>query len=298
VPATSATSTRGRKAALKAGRALPPARPGAAPGYPITSGEQWEKARQAVGRVKDPARRAKLAGLLRKTAPAFGKQKALAQSWAAPGGAKTMSGQLQGILLAGDHSKGTAMNSSAGRPVTLAGAVTSPSDVVIARGANGRAEVRHRRGGGLIGEVYHKEGSTEWVSGLALARGRELAPHTHQRAALAELIGTHNKFSSTRDHLPDTAPLQPPATQTPLMQQWGIPAVRALATPTNGASDGPTMTSQAGNSDSTSGNGGGDTAGLTAKGIMIYKKLKAKGWPAARCLVFARRAQSFGGKQS
>lgn len=72
------------------------------------------------------------------------------------------------------------------------------------------------------------------------------------------------------------------------MEQYGIPAIRALATPTTGSSDGPRTTSAAG--DDSSG-----PSGLSAKGQQIYKKLKAKGFPDARAMAFAKRAQSFGG---
>lgn len=36
-------------------------------------------------------------------------------------------------------------------------------------------------------------------------------------------------------------------------------------------------------------------AGLNPRGMTIYQKLLARGFPAARALLFARRAQSFGG---
>jgi hypothetical protein len=75
-----------RQAAYKQGNALPPASPGGEPGFPVTTAKQWDDALRAVGRVKDSARRAALAKLLRKTAPRFGMQHKLQHSWAAPGG--------------------------------------------------------------------------------------------------------------------------------------------------------------------------------------------------------------------
>jgi hypothetical protein len=89
-----------RQTAYKQGMALPPPSKGAAPGFPIQDAGHWEKARQAVGRVKDPARREALASLLRKTAPKFGKEKALAGSWAAPGGSQHANDSDAGISLA------------------------------------------------------------------------------------------------------------------------------------------------------------------------------------------------------
>lgn len=74
------------------------------------------------------------------------------------------------------------------------------------------------------------------------------------------------------------------------MQAYGIPAIRALATPTVGASDGPRTTS----SDSSDGDSDGPS-GLSPKGMQIYKKLKARGFPDARAMAFAKRAQTFGG---
>ncbi|HEY2638971.1 MAG TPA: zinc ribbon domain-containing protein [Streptosporangiaceae bacterium] len=80
-------SAEGRRRAFAAGHALEPASKGGSPGFPITDAAHWEKAREAVGRVKDPSRRAALAKLLQKTAPEFGKTAALKKSWAAPAAA-------------------------------------------------------------------------------------------------------------------------------------------------------------------------------------------------------------------
>lgn len=73
------------------------------------------------------------------------------------------------------------------------------------------------------------------------------------------------------------------------MAAYGIPAVSALATPTTGMSDGPRMTSN----DSDNDNDGGP-GGLSAKGKQIYAKLKKRGFPDARAMAFAKRAQNFG----
>jgi hypothetical protein len=81
------------------------------------------------------------------------------------------------------------------------------------------------------------------------------------------------------------------------MAQYGIPAVRTFATETTSSSSGGRMTSAAGDSDSSSGSDDSGPSGLTPKGVQIYKKLKAKGFPDARALAFAKRAQSFGGSK-
>lgn len=271
----SPTSTAGRKAAFKAGNALPPAGPGAAPGFPVTSGSQWEKARQAVGRVKDPARRASLAKLLRKTAPKFGKTGALGKSWAAPGGAKKMTADPGGIL-----------------DMAIKQPVRTPFDVVVARGDNGQAIIRHRQGGALIGRMYRNDAG-QWVG--VKDGGKETEGRNHQRTTLLDLISAYNGAATAPLARPQTPPLPAalPASQTPLMEQFGIPAIK-LATPSTSSSDGPrTVTSGASDSSSDSG-----PAGLSPKGVAIYKKLMAKGFPAARALAFARRAQSFGGSSS
>ena len=60
----------------------------------------------------------------------------------------------------------------------------------------------------------------------------------------------------------------------------------ALATPATGARGGPRMTwPPAGGDDGT------DEDGLTPKGQAIYKKLIAKGFPAARAVAFAKMSQ-------
>ena len=162
--------------------------------------------------------------------------------------------------------------------------VTSPSDVIVTRGADGRAVIRHRRGGDKIGEVFRTEAG-RWKS--AAGDGTEGEDRTHQRTALADLLGVWNRgtASLTRAAQGPAAPLQPPPEQTPLMQRWGVPAIRALATPASGSGDGPRDTA----ADT---NGGDDDNGLNAKGQAILKKLLAKGWPRARAMQFAKNAQN------
>jgi hypothetical protein len=172
--------------------------------------------------------------------------------------------------------------------------VTSPFDLHVTRGADGRAIVVHRRAGQKIGEMI-KLADGRYAGKLG---ERVLSPHTQQRAALYELIGTHNQEVSR-----PPSEVQPRAVQTPLMGQFGIPAVQtfsngqhraiALATAANSSSDGP-RTTDSGSDDSGSSDSGGSVAGLNPKGVAIYKKLIKK-MPAARALAFARRAQSFGG---
>jgi hypothetical protein len=171
-------------------------------------------------------------------------------------------------------------------------AVTSMGDVLVSRDG-GRAVIRHRRGGSMIGTMY-KNPAGQWVSSFGDGEtAKELNPHTHQRAALAELIGTHNQAAGTPYHRPaaPSQPLIPRPVQSPLMQRFGIPAATTLATPMAGSSDGPRVTKAGSDGDSDDGPGG-----LSPKGITIYKRLKAKGFPAARALAFARRAQNMGGK--
>jgi len=247
----------GRAAAFKAGHALPPASPGAPHGFPITSPKSWEDARRAVGRVKSPARRAALAGLLRRTAAQYGKSKALKASWAA---ANTLPA-LEFAMV--------------NRPRLP---VSSPFDLVISRGAEGEAIVRHRRGGYEIGRITRGTDGA-WV---AAAGGKDLNPHTRQRGALLELIGTHNRSTPSPYHrggdVVRAPALQRGDTQTELMRAAGVPAISTLATPTAGSSDGPRTT-------------GNDISGLGRKGQTIYKKLRGRGFPHERAHNFARRAE-------
>jgi hypothetical protein len=453
-------STAGRKALLKAGHALPPAKPGGRPGFPIGDAAHWDKAFQAVGRSGGGARRAALRKLLIRTAPEFGKSGKIKGSWlemsnpvdlvgpkgyvhgwiyegkgsrgphpslnefSTPGNARAktlragdrvmyghtgvpptmhdvlgvkhlahhtvlslrnretgesysqkvphgsivsmsrkvsrMGGRYVGsknmanghqryVSLAADdtnsdyhahyhtHASGSVAHGHAGfgadspdgsytndigdttpdssllrtpantglraltgmnpgqiglsNTIALARpAVTSMGDVLVSRDGS-RAVIRHRRGGLMIGTIG-KNTEGQWVGSFGDGDGaRALTPHTHQRAALAELIGTHNSAAGSAHHRPAAAsePLIPRPTQTPLMQRFGIPAATTLATPMNGSSDGPRATG----SDSGSG-----PAGLSPKGVTIYKKLCAKGFPAARALAFARRAQNMGGSGS
>ena len=247
----------GRKSAYKRGLAIAPASRGGAPGFPVTDASHWEKARQAIGRVKNPARRAAVARLLRKTAPRFGKTAALKQSWAAPGGSS--------------HASDRPALEFAMRQLP----VSSPYDLMISRADDGSAMVRHRRGGGEIARIRHADDGS-WV---AVVGGKDLAPHARQRGALLEAIGTYNRASGTAYHRPAAEPpLQPPPVQTPLMQAYGIPAIRlAGSAPVAGAGDGPRST---------------EADGLGDRGKTIYSKLRKRGFPHARAHSFARRAQN------
>lgn len=167
-------------------------------------------------------------------------------------------------------------SSGQGRSIQLSRrmTVTTASDIVIARGPGGAAIIRHRRGGTPIGQILHNPDGT-W--GGQVDGGPELAPHTHQRAALQELIGTYNRGTTT-EYRP-ALPLQAPPQQTELMARYGVPAIRALAN--DGDSD-----------DNEGGSSGSGPAGLTPRGLTIYKKLIAKGFPPARALAFARNSQN------
>ena len=212
-----------RRTALSKGLAIPPASPGGAPGFPITDADHWDKARQAVGRVKDPARRVQVAKLLRKTAPQFGKTQALGKSWAAPAGASMASPDL-GIYLAEtaktDHGEtltcpecghvapagdfgasGASLDKQpgdlrtpapstgyvrSGVPLTVKGGaahaltagtrsavelaagtvrrpIHGPMDVLVARGGDGTAVLRHRNGGAQIASL-RKTAEGKWVA--------------------------------------------------------------------------------------------------------------------------------------
>ena len=170
-----------------------------------------------------------------------------------------------------------ALELAAGTLTARRNPVKSPVDVIVARGEDGRAVIRHRQGGAQIAQI-RKDG-TSWV---ATVDGRDLSPHAHQRTALMEAVGTWNRAAAGGLRTA-SQPLQPAPEQTPLMQQYGIPAIRALATPAAGAGDGPRMT--------TAGGDATDENGLTPKGQAIYKKLIAKGFPPARAVAFAKRSQ-------
>jgi hypothetical protein len=158
--------------------------------------------------------------------------------------------------------------------------IRGPMDVLASRAEDGVAVLRHRNGGATIATLRKTDGG-KWVANV---NGRDLEPRDHQRTALMEAVGQWN--GSIRGAVrPQEAPLQHEPVQTPLMAEYGIPAMRsaAFATPTTGAGDGPRMTSADG--------GGTDENGLTAKGQGIYKKLLAKGFPQARALSFAKNSQ-------
>jgi hypothetical protein len=299
-----ALTREGRAKAYAAGHALPPPSPGSPAGFPVTSARSWEKARDAVGRAGSPARREALRQLLRRTAAQYGKTAALKKSWAA-------ANQRAGIELAraaysrqpgedvqcpscGKYNMddarycdqcGTRLPESAfehanppagalemAMPAKLA--ISSPFDLIITRGDDGTAVVRHRRGGGEIARI--RRGEDGWVAAID---GKDGQPHPRQRGALLEAIGTHNRAAGSPYHRPQpaaTAPLQPKPEQTPLMKAFGVPAVAAqLANTTQvaGAGDGPRVT------------------GLGPAGHRIYAKLLKRKFPPERARAFASRAE-------
>ena len=168
---------------------------------------------------------------------------------------------------------------------TLRRPIQGPMDVLVARAEDGTAVLRHRHGGATIASL-RKTGSGKWVANV---NGSDLAPRDHQRTALMEAVGTWNKAVTGSLKRAD-APLQPPPAQTELMREYGIPAIRALATPTTSSGGGPRVTMAAG-APADGSDDGTDDDGLTPKGQAIKKKLMAKGFPEARAITFAKMSQ-------
>jgi hypothetical protein len=155
--------------------------------------------------------------------------------------------------------------------------VRQPVDLVVTRVQGGAHVVRHRQGGGTVGEM-RRNGDGTWQS---VVDGQDLSPHRQQRAALIEMVGAYNSTTVTPGH--GAQPLVPAPAQTPLMQQFGVPAIRLAAS--DGDAD-----------DDASDNGGGSDNGLNPKGQGIYKKLIGKGVAAKVAMAMAKRAQNFGQK--
>jgi len=260
-------STAGRRALSKLGLALPDG------SFPVGDADHWDKARKAIGRVKNPAKRQQVAQLLRRTAARYGRTQQLRESWAAP---------QKAAVAAANHP--LALEFTVPGPRL---AVASPYDVIISRADDGSAVLRHRRGGYEIARI-RRDPDGAWVSSID---GRDLQPHVRQRAALLEAIGVHNKGSTTLQRRAETTvvrgeELQPPPVQTQLMESLGIPAVRmslANSAPVVGASDGPRASSK--------------PPGLGARGQTIYKKLRGRGFPHARAHAFAGRAERFAARR-
>jgi hypothetical protein len=170
--------------------------------------------------------------------------------------------------------------------------VTGAADLLIARSPAGGASVRHRRGGGHIGDITYSD-DKGWQAVYGGKAGRS---HAHQRPALAELVSTWNTGTASLQRPgADGAPLQPPPTQTPLMQQYGVPAIRALATPVASSSAGPRITTSSAGSDNDDDDKG---SGLSGKAASVYAKLVARGWDKAKARKFAANASRFGGSGS
>lgn len=186
-------------------------------------------------------------------------------------------------------------NAGPGRAIDLSRRlpVRSASDVVVSRGQDGVTTLRHRAGGVTIGTI-RRDGRGYRAS----LEGRgDLDPRNHERTAVQDLIGGWNGTATNqfRAGAAPGSPLQPPPAQTPLMRQYGIPAIRALSTPATSSTGGPRVAMANGSTDdgdSDGGSDGGSSGGLSAKGQAVYRKLKAKGWPDDRARKFAMRAQN------
>jgi hypothetical protein len=157
--------------------------------------------------------------------------------------------------------------------------VRTHGDLMVARQPDGSAVIRHRQGATEIG-MLRPGGDGTWQS---VVDGHDLTPGRSQRAALAEMIGVYNGTTVTPDRA--AQPLVPAPVQTPLMQQYGVEAIRLA-----GDND----------ADDASDNGGGGDNGLNPRGQGIYKKLTAKGVSPKVAMAMAKRAQnktagSFGG---
>jgi hypothetical protein len=189
--------------------------------------------------------------------------------------------------LAGDTRRAVELATGTARRVPVHG----PYDVGVRRSEGGPV-LYHRRSGGDIAKLRKNDDGT-WT---AVVGGKELQPHAQQRVAMIEAVDTYNKVAGAGVRA-QPAPLQQEPQQTPLMAEYGIPAMRsaAFATPMTSSASGPRMTTAGGtgsdDDDSDSGGGGTDANGLNAKGQAIYKKLMAKGFPQARALAFARNSQ-------
>jgi hypothetical protein len=163
--------------------------------------------------------------------------------------------------------------------------VTGAADLLISRNPAGGASVRHRRGGSHIGDItYSDESGWQSVYGGKPGKG-----HAHQRPALNELVTVWNNGIGTLQR--EVPALSQPPVQTPLMEQYGVPAIRALATPATSASAGPRVTASSAGSDSDDDDKG---SGLSGKAASVYAKLVAKGWDKAKARKFAANASRFG----
>jgi hypothetical protein len=149
--------------------------------------------------------------------------------------------------------------------------VQRDTDVVVNRNPDGSATIRHRSGGTEVGQMLRTADGWTPVVG-----GKSLTPHRQQRGALLELFGTYNKDVAVNPYV------QPPVQQTPLMAQYGVPAIR-LAMSDDDADDNDSASSDTDSSDSN---------GLNPRGQSIYKKLCAKGVKPAVAMAMAKRAQN------
>jgi hypothetical protein len=166
---------------------------------------------------------------------------------------------------------GKSLANAGGRAITLAQRlpVRENNDILVSRAPDGTAVVRHRRGGNEVGQM--KRTADGWTP---VVNGKNLSPHRQQRGALMEMFGTYNREVAAQ-------PLLAPPVQTPLMQTYGVPAIRLASDNDDTDSD-----------DSASPDTSSDSNGLTPRGQGIYKKLVSKGVKPAVAMAMAKRAQN------
>jgi hypothetical protein len=170
----------------------------------------------------------------------------------------------QQLGIGGAASGNMGLANGRGRSVELARRqpVRQSTDLVTSRAADGSSVIRHRMGGGTVGSLRQGPGGV-----VPVVDGKALPPQQNARAALLAMVGAYNK---------GTMPLQSAPQQTPLMSQFGVPAIRLAADDTPDNDD----------------NNGGSTRGLSAKGQSIYKKLLAKGMSPKVAMAFAKRSEN------
>lgn len=175
------------------------------------------------------------------------------------------------LTVRGASSGNVGLANSYGRSIGLARRfpVQQQTDMLVSRGEDGLSVIRHRMGGTEVGKLRRNEDGT-WTP---VVDGKDLSPYNHQRSAIVAMLGTYNRSVA------QTPMLQPPAQQTELMQQFGVPAIRLAA-------DDPD------DNDAASADTSSSSGGLTPRGQGIYKKLIAKGMSPKVAMAMAKRAQN------
>lgn len=253
----------GRRKLAAAGKALPGGE------EPIPDLAYLKKAIRSVGRL-DPSKRPALKALIRKRAKEL-------NALNAPG--------VKGTWAFQAANETEAIDLATARRMPL---IRGAADVQMARTAPGVISVMHKSTGMKVGKITPKGAGY----GAAHSDGTATPASGSQQGALAGLIRYHNQMAAQKNAKARDAAQAPGSGIAAVRGYAGEqPALDFASVPANSASDGPRVTSMAGEASPAA-----SKLGLAPEAAKVYAKLRGKGMKRGQALALAKRAAAMHAK--